>query len=296
LDFETTIDRPVSVSGVGLHSGVKVNLRLMPARSGTGVVFARSDLDGFELPAIAKYIARVSYATSLMRQGVLLSTTEHLLSVFYSLGIDNVRVEIDNLELPILDGSGRPFVEMIRKAGVRTLRKARKYLRVTTTVEVTEGKKTIAIHPAGEFAITCKTDYGLELAGRQTLQMVLTPEAYAADIAPARTFGFEEDLDRMRDMGLIRGASLENAVCIGPQGVLNPGGLRFPDECCRHKVLDLIGDLALLGRPLLGHVVAEYAGHAMHTALVKKILGNPSCFELVGSHQLASKLEHEVAV
>ncbi len=296
MDFETTIDRPVSVSGVGLHSGVKVNLRLMPARSGTGIVFARSDLDGFELPAIAKYIARVSYATSLMRQGVLLSTTEHLLSVFYSLGIDNVRVEIDNLELPILDGSGKPFVEMIQEAGVKTLRKARKYLRVTTTVEVREGKKAIAIHPADEFAITCKTDYGHDLAGRQTLQMVLTPEVYAADIAPARTFGFEEDLDRMRDMGLIRGASLENAVCIGPKGVLNPGGLRFPDECCRHKVLDLIGDLALLGRPLLGHVVAEYAGHAMHTALVKKILGNPSCFELVGSHQLASKLEQQVAV
>ena len=296
MDFETTIERPVAVSGVGLHSGVKVNLRLVPARSGTGVVFARSDLDGFELPAIAKYIARVSYATSLMRQGVLLSTTEHLLSVFYSLGIDNVRVEIDNLEVPILDGSGKPFVEMIHKAGVTNLRKVRQYLRVTKTVEVTEGKKAIAIHPADEFVITCKTDFGHELAGRQTLEMVLTPEGYAADIAPARTFGFEEDLDRMRDMGLIRGASLENAVCIGPNGVLNPGGLRFPDECCRHKVLDLIGDLALLGRPLLGHVVAEYAGHAMHTALVKKILSNPSCFELVGSHQLASKLQHEVAV
>ncbi len=296
MDFETTIERPVEVSGIGLHSGVKVNLRLLPVPSGTGVVFARTDLDGFELPAIAKYIARVSYATSLMRQGVLLSTTEHLLSVFYSLGIDNVRVEIDNLEVPILDGSGKRFVEMIREAGVQDLRKARKYLRVKKTVEVREGKKAIAIHPADHFAITCKTDYGHALAGRQTLEMVVTPAVYAADIAPARTFGFEEELDRMRDMGLIRGASLENAVCFGPKGILNPGGLRFPDECCRHKVLDLIGDLALLGRPLLGHVVAEYAGHAMHTALVKQILGDPSCFELVGSHQLATRLEHEVAV
>jgi len=268
----------------------------MPARSGTGIVFTRTDLDGFELPAIAKYIARVSYATSLMRQGVLLSTTEHLLSVLYSLGIDNVRVEIDNLEVPILDGSGKPFVEMIREAGVKVLRKSRKYLRVNKTVEVRDGRKTIAIHPADEFVITCKTDYGHDAAGQQSLEMVLTPEGYAVDIAPARTFGFEEDLARMRDMGLIRGASLENAVCFGPQGILNPEGLRFPDECCRHKVLDLIGDLALLGRPLLGHVVAEYAGHAMHTALVKQILGEPSCFELVSSDELASKVWHEVAV
>ena len=296
MDFETTIQHPVAVSGVGLHSGVAVQLRLLPACSSTGIVFARTDLDGFELPAVAKYIARVSYATSLMRQGVLLSTTEHLLSVFYSLGIDNVRIEIDNLEVPILDGSGKPFVEMIHEAGVKKLRKPRKYLRVMKTVEVRERQKTIAIHPADDFAISCKTDFGHDAAGRQTLEMVVTPESYAADIAPARTFGFEEDLERMRDMGLIRGASLENAVCFGPQGILNPEGLRFPDECCRHKVLDLIGDLALLGRPLLGHVVAEYAGHAMHTALVKQILGDPSCFELVTSDQLKSKVRHAVAV
>ena len=271
-------------------------MRLLPARVGKGVVFSRTDLDCFELPAVARHIARVSYATSLMRQGVLLSTTEHLLSVFYSLGIDNARVEVDNLELPILDGSGEPFVELIRKAGVREQRRPRTYLRVIKTVGVRDGKKTIVIHPADHFAITCETDFGHALAGRQTLEMIVTPERYAQEIAPARTFGFEQDLDRMRDMGLIRGASLANAVCFGPNGVLNPEGLRFPDECCRHKVLDLIGDLALLGRPLLGHVVAEHAGHAMHTALVKQILGDPSCYELVHSDQLAPKLVHAEAV
>ena len=296
MDFERTIDSPVEASGIGLHSGVKVRMRLLPARAGKGVVFSRKDLDSFELPAVARHIARVSYATSLMRQGVLLSTTEHLLSVFYSLGIDNARVEIDNLELPILDGSGKPFVELIRNAGVRELSRPRTYLRILKTVGVREGKKTIVIHPADHFAITCETDYGHALAGRQTLEMVVTPERYAREIAPARTFGFERDLDRMRDMGLIRGASLENAVCFGPDGVLNPEGLRFPDECCRHKVLDLIGDLALLGRPLLGHVVAEHAGHAMHTALVKQILSDASCYELVHSDQLASKLLHAEAV
>lgn len=290
MDFEKTIDRPVETTGVGLHSGVPVRMRLLPARAGKGIVFSRTDLDGFELPAVAKHIARVSYATSLMRQGVLLSTTEHLLSVFYSLGIDNILVEIDNLEVPILDGSGKPFVELIEQAGIRDLRRPRKYLRVLKTVDVREGKRAIAIHPADHFAITCETDFGHRLVGRQELEMVVTPGRYASDIAPARTFGFEADLERMRDMGLIRGASLENAVCFAPDRILNPEGLRFPDECCRHKVLDLIGDLALLGKPLLGHVVAEYAGHAMHTALVRQILDDPSCYEIVTSEQVTSVL------
>jgi len=266
-----------------------VRLRILPAAAGTGIVFERTDLDGFRIPARWDYVARVSYATSLMRQGVLLSTTEHLLSVLYSLGIDNARIGIDNLEVPILDGSGRGFAELVEKAGMRRLRRPRRYLRLTRAVEVTDGGKRIAIEPADEFSIRCLTRYDHPLAGRQEIELEVTPERYRREIAPARTFGFERDLERMRDMGLIRGASLENAVCFADGGaVLNEGGLRFPDECCRHKVLDLIGDLALIGRPLLGRVVAEYAGHAMHTALVNRIMNDRACYETLTWDRIAS--------
>lgn len=295
VQFETTILHPVETQGVGLHSGVPVRLRMLPAPAGAGIVFRRTDLEDFEIPAQGKYVARVSYATSLMRQGVLLSTTEHLLSVLYSLGVDNATIELDNLEVPILDGSGLPFVELLRKAGTKKLRRPRKYLKITRRIEVSDGAKHLSIEPASQFVITCETNYDHRMAGRQRLELVVTPEHYAAEIAPARTFGFEQDLERMRDMGLIRGATLENAICFTSDGLLNPEGLRFPDECCRHKVLDLIGDLALIGRPILGHVIAESAGHAMHTAIVGKILHDSSCYELVTSGQISLPAAQAVA-
>jgi UDP-3-O-[3-hydroxymyristoyl] N-acetylglucosamine deacetylase len=289
LRFETTLQRPVEVAGVGLHSGVSVKIRILPAPVSTGLVFVRSDLDNFRIPASWRHVARVSYATSLMRQGVLISTTEHLLSVFYSMGIDNAHIEIDNLEVPILDGSGLPFVRLIQEAGIRQYRRKRRYLRIRRPISVEDKGKRISILPAESFRLTCDTDYP-DPVGRQSLELEVTPENYASEIAFARTFGWEADLDQMRNMGLIRGASLENAVCFTPSGVMNPGGLRAPDECCRHKALDLIGDLALLGRPLLGHVIAERAGHAMHAALVARIMSDPSLYEIVTFDQLASQV------
>jgi UDP-3-O-[3-hydroxymyristoyl] N-acetylglucosamine deacetylase len=289
LRFETTIQRPVSASGVGLHSGVPVRICIKPAKAGTGIVFIRTDLDNFQIPASWRHVARVSYATSLMRQGVLISTTEHLLSVFYSMGVDNALVEIDNLEVPILDGSGRPFVRLILQAGIRELRAKRKYLSIRRPVSVEDRGKRISIIPADSFRLTCDTDYPSPV-GRQSLELEVTPERYASEIAFARTFGWENDLDQMRNMGLIRGASLENAVCFTRNGVMNPDGLRAPDECCRHKALDLIGDLALLGRPLLGHVIAERAGHAMHAALVARIMSDASLYEIVPFDQLATRV------
>jgi UDP-3-O-[3-hydroxymyristoyl] N-acetylglucosamine deacetylase len=283
---EHTIERPVTASGVGLHCGAAANLRLAPAPAGQGVVFVRTDLDNFSIRASWRHVAKVSYATSLMRQSVLLSTTEHLLSSLRALGIDNVRVEIDHLEVPILDGSALPWAELLHEAGIRKQRRHRRYLRILQPVEVREGDKRISIEPAAEFEVVCETRYPHPLVGPQRLEMAITPQAYLAGIAPARTFGFEQDLAMLRDMGLIRGASLENAVCFGPDSVLNQGGLRFPDEPCRHKLLDLIGDLALLGYPLLGRVVASRAGHAMHVALVDRIMHDPSSYELVTLDQL----------
>jgi UDP-3-O-[3-hydroxymyristoyl] N-acetylglucosamine deacetylase len=289
MRFETTLQKAVAISGFGLHSGVPVNLRITPAPAGTGIVFRRSDLNYFPIPASWKHVARVSYATSLMRQGVLISTTEHLLSTLYSFAIDNAYLEIDNLEVPILDGSGKPFVDLIREAGVRQLRKQRKYLRIKRPVTVEDGNKRISILPDDVFRLTCDIDFASPI-GRQSIEMEVTPERYAAELSSARTFGFEHELDQMREMGLIRGASLESAVCFSNGGVLNPEGLRFPDECCRHKALDLIGDLALIGKPLLGHVIAERAGHAMHTALVARIMSDPSLYDLVTFDQLVERV------
>lgn len=279
---ETTLRRPVEAHGIGLHHGAPVRLRIAPAPPATGIVFIRTDLENTQIPASWEYVERVSYATSLMHpKGILISTTEHLLSVLYSMGVDNAYVELDNLELPILDGSGLPFVELLRAAGIEETRRLRRYMRILKPVSVEANGKRVAILPSDRFQLCCHNFFNHPLVGDQILELDVTPSAYASEIAPARTFGFEYELDQMRDMGLIRGASLENAVCFTREGVANPGGLRFQDECCRHKALDLIGDLALVGRPLLGCVVAEKAGHAMHVALVNKLMSDPSLYEIV---------------
>ncbi|HEY9141149.1 MAG TPA: UDP-3-O-acyl-N-acetylglucosamine deacetylase [Bryobacteraceae bacterium] len=289
MRFETTVRGPVEASGVGLHSGVAVHIRVVPAPAGTGIVFLRTDLENFAIPASWRHVARVSYATSLMRQGVLISTTEHLLSVFYAMGIDNAYVEIDNLEVPILDGSGLPFVRLIEQAGIRHFRRRRRYLRIRRPISVEDKGKRISILPADSFRLTCDTSYPAPV-GRQSLELEVTPARFASELAFARTFGWEADLAQMRDMGLIRGASLDNAVCFSSGGVMNQDGLRAADECCRHKALDLIGDLALLGKPLLGHVIAERAGHAMHAALVARIMSDPTVYEMLTFDQLASRV------
>jgi UDP-3-O-[3-hydroxymyristoyl] N-acetylglucosamine deacetylase len=290
MRYETTIARPVDAAGVGLHSGVPVSVRIRPAPAGTGVVFARTDLDRFTIPASWKHVAKVSYATSLMRQGVLISTTEHLLSSLHSMGVDNALIEIDNLEVPILDGSAKPWVELIRSVGLQTYRRKRRYLCVRRPVTVESNGKRITILPADRFLLSCDIDFPHPLVGRQLLDLDMSPGRYESEIAPARTFGFEQELNQMRDMGLIRGASLDNAVCFTAGGVLNSGGLRFPDECCRHKALDLIGDLALIGKQILGHVIAERAGHAMHVALVGKIMADPSCYEILTLDRIATRV------
>jgi UDP-3-O-[3-hydroxymyristoyl] N-acetylglucosamine deacetylase len=275
---QQTIRAAVSCSGIGLHSGAQVNLRLLPAPAGTGIVFRRTDLDGFQIEASGRNVARVSYATSLMKKGVLISTTEHLLSAFIGAGIDNAIVELDNLELPILDGSAQPFVEMIKKAGIRRHRKARTYLRIVREIEMCEGGKFIAIYPCNTYTVSYSINFPHPQIGKQTFRVRLTNGSYLREIAAARTFGFLHEADAMRQQGLIRGASTDNAIVLTKDEVLNPP-LRYPDEFVRHKVLDLIGDLALIGKQILGSVVADRAGHAMHTALVSRILRDKSLWE-----------------
>jgi UDP-3-O-[3-hydroxymyristoyl] N-acetylglucosamine deacetylase len=268
----------VECAGVGLHSGAPVHLRILPAPAGSGIVFRRVDLDGFEVEAVSRNVARVSYATSLMKKGVLISTTEHLLSAFIGTGIDNAIVELDNLELPILDGSARPFVELIHQAGIRKQRRPRTYLRIRRALEMRDGNKFIAVYPADAYSVSYAINFPHPLIGKETFSLQLANGSYLREIAAARTFGSREDEQAMRNMGLIRGAARENCVVLTRDGLENPP-LRFDDEFVRHKVLDLIGDLALLGKQILGNVVADRAGHAMHTALVSRLLRDRTLWE-----------------
>ena len=270
----------MSCEGVGLHSGAAVRMKILPAKAGTGIVFRRTDLNGFEVEAIGRNVARVSYATSLMKKGVLISTTEHLLSAFVGTGVDNAIVELDNLELPILDGSARPFVEMIQRTGIRKQRRPRTYMKILRTLELREGNKFIGVYPAGGYSVSYRIDFPHPLIGKEEFRLQMTNGSYVREIAAARTFGSREDEKTMREMGLIRGASADNCIVLTPDGVEN-GPLRFPDEFVRHKVLDLVGDLALLGKQVLGSVVADRAGHAMHTALVSRLLRDTSLWEAV---------------
>jgi len=277
--FQTTIQRQVTVDGVGLHTGVRGRLCLTPAPADAGIVFRRSDLDYFRIEARGSNVARVSYATSLMKQGVLLSTTEHLLAAIYSCGIDNIYIDIDAIEVPILDGSAEPFMQMIDRAGIRKLRRKRRYLKVGRPVEVVEDGRRIGIYPADEFRVCCYVDFPHPMVGQQEVEMTVNAESFRQILSRARTFCFESDIEPLRAMGLIRGGSLDNAIVLTKDGVLN-GALRYADEFGRHKALDLIGDLALVGLPLLGRVEARKAGHSLHTQLVSRLLADTSSWKI----------------
>lgn len=288
--FERTIRSEIEFSGIGLHSGAPVSMRLVPAPAGSGIVFRRTDLDNFEIPATGRNVAKVSYATSLMRQSVLISTTEHLLSALIGFGVDNVIVEIDNLEVPILDGSALPYVRAFESVGLKQQRRRREYLKILKEVEVRDGSKFIGVYPGTGYGIRYTIDFPRPI-GCETFSGDLATGDYGKWIAPARTFGFKEDEAMLRNMGLIRGVSDESAIILSREGVEN-GPLRFADEFVRHKVLDLIGDLALAGRRIQGRVVAERAGHAMHTALVQRLMRDRSAWELAHGYDEAAEPEH----
>src|SRR5580704_7473238 len=293
MHHQQTIQHPVEIEGIGLHTAVRSRVRLVPAPADTGIVFRRTDLENFEIQAHVSNVARVSYATSLMRESVLISTTEHLLAALYSCGIDNVYVDIDAIELPILDGSSQPFIEMLQRAGIRRLRRRRRYLNVLRPLEIADGDRRVGIYPAGEFRVHCMVDYAHPAIGRQEIEIVVNRQTFSDTLARARTFGFLEEVARLRSVDLIRGGSLDNAIVLTRDGIMN-GELRFPDEFGRHKTLDLIGDLALIGRPLLARVVAHKAGHALHTQLVSRLLADPSLW--IETTDDAPELEPAAAV
>jgi len=278
---QTTLATPVETSGIGLHTAVPVHLRLLPAPPDTGYLFVRTDLGGFEIPASVECVANCSYATTLMHTGVMLSTVEHLLAALRGSQVDNLFIEIDNLELPIMDGSAEVFIEMIERAGIVNQTLARRVLQVREKVSVEQGDRRISIEPAEAYEIDCLINFAHPLIGTQKFHFELTESAFGREIAAARTFGFTEEIEALRRANLIRGGSLDNAIVLTPDGMLNTSGLRWPDEFVRHKILDIIGDLSLLGMPFLGRVTAERSGHLLHTALMSKLLRKRSSWEIV---------------
>jgi UDP-3-O-[3-hydroxymyristoyl] N-acetylglucosamine deacetylase len=273
---EQTVATAIEFTGVGLHTGERATVRILPAPPGVGIIFRRIDLDNFELRADVGSVARVAYATTLMSRGVWISTVEHILSALYGSGIDNAYVELDNFEVPILDGSALPYTQAIARAGIVPQKRGRQYLRIIKEFVLRDGDKTLGIYPSKTFSIQYDINFPHPLIGKQSLHVEITGTNYAEAIAPARTFGFYSEVEKLQSNGLIRGGSLDNAIVLTETGMLNDTSLRFRDEFVRHKMLDLLGDFALIGQPVLGRLVADRAGHALHTRFVAELLESPS--------------------
>jgi UDP-3-O-[3-hydroxymyristoyl] N-acetylglucosamine deacetylase len=280
MDAQQTLRRQISCAGIGLHSGNKVTLTLKPAPAGTGIRFRRTDL-GVEIPATVDSVAGITLATALGRDGATVETVEHLLAAIVSVGLDNVYIELTQNEVPIMDGSAAPFLYLLHEAGLKRLSAPRQYLKVLRPVQITSGDKRIAIYPSDHFKVSYTISFDHPLLRHQSRTERITEQTFADHIAAARTFGFLKEVEYLRQNGLALGGSLENAIVIGDTGVLN--ALRFEDEFVRHKILDVVGDLALVGYPIIGHVVAHRAGHALHTALGAQLLAEREAWTLVDS-------------
>lgn len=280
MDLQRTLRRAISCAGIGLHSGKKVTLSLKPAPADSGIRFRRVDLGGIEIPARVTHVGAVAYATQLKSGEARVETVEHLLAALSSSGVDNCVIELNTPEVPIMDGSSAPFIYLVQEAGIRTLNVARKYLKVTRPITVARGDKQIALYPADQFKVSYTISFDHPLLRHQTRTMTLNEETFIEEIAPARTFTFLKEVEMLRQNGLALGGSLDNAIVIGDTGVLN-SSLRFEDEFVRHKILDLVGDLALLGHPVMAHAVVHRGGHALHTAMAAQLLAETDAWQLV---------------
>ncbi len=277
---QRTIARRVSCSGVGLHSGSPASLTLAPAGADAGITFSRVDL-GVEIPARSTQVVDTRLSTTIGSGSVRISTVEHVLAALTGMGIDDCRVEVDGPEIPILDGSAAPFVAMIREAGVRTLRAGKRFLVVQRSVEVRDGDRWARFAPSASLSISFTADFRHPLVTDQSFRFVFSDRAFAREVARARTFCFLRDIEQMKAMGLARGGSLENAIVVDDFSILNPEGLRFPDEFARHKVLDALGDLSLVGMPIIASFEARKSGHALNQALIGKLLADADSHRVV---------------
>ncbi len=283
MQKQKTLKQSIKTNGIGLHTGVEVSLELKPAPENTGYIFVRTDLDNFEIPASAEYISRCSYATTLLRKGVVLSTCEHLLSALRGVGIDNCFIELDNIEIPILDGSSENFVELIEQAGIVEQDARRRFFKVLKKVEFEDNDRKMSVEPSEKFEIDCIIEFPHPFINTQTFHFVLDNGSFGREIASARTFGFTQEIEMLRKANLAQGGSLDNAIVLTENGMLNENPLRFKDEFVRHKILDIIGDIALLGMPMLGKITAEKSGHSIHASLMSKLLKTEDAWEIIES-------------
>ena len=284
--FQSTIAQPLTISGIGLHTGVQINMSLRPAIADTGVIFYRQSEDRtVRIEARSANVVDTRLATVLGKEGLTVSTVEHFLAALYALGIDNLHVDIDGPEVPIMDGSAEPFLKALRSTGVTTLSKSRSYLAVRKPMSVVDGEKRINIIPSRFLRITSDIAFDHPSIALQHRSIKLSSELFSKDIAPARTFGFLEEVEYLKANGLARGGSLENAIVIDKKGVMNPDGLRFNDEFVRHKILDTLGDFSLAGYPILGHIRTYKAGHDINHLMVEKILASPEHWQLVNFNE-----------
>ncbi len=277
---QRTVAKRVSATGVGLHSGRPATLTLAPAPTDAGITFVRMDL-GIEIPARNEYVSDTTLSTNLALGKARVHTVEHVMAALHGMGIDNCRVEVDGPEIPILDGSAAPFVCLVQEAGISVQRAGKRYLVVEQAVEIRDGDKLARLEPANAFSIEFTADFGHPLITNQAFRVTITDRVFEREVARARTFCFRRDIERMQAAGLAKGGSLENAIVVDEFSILNPEGLRYPDEFARHKVLDAVGDLALLGMPVIGALTAVKSGHALNQALVRKVLADPACHRVV---------------
>ena len=289
---QQTLLNPISCTGVGLHTGKPVSLTLRPAPADTGVVFVnRNGHAGATLAASVDHLVATELCTAISGNGFQVKTIEHVLAALAGLSIDNVFVDIDAAEAPVMDGSSAPFVRLIQSSGVVPQNRRRSFLKITRPLEIVDGSRRIRIEPSSTPRITYTIQYDHPLIQTQTYAYEHSTHAFAAEIAEARTFGFLQEVEALWARGLGRGGNLENTVVLSQDGILNESGLRFADEFVRHKVLDLIGDFSLLGMPFIGHLIADRSGHALHTRLVKQILDHPECWVLLNADHSVSQAE-----
>ena len=275
-----TIAREVNFQGIGVHSGKEVQVTIKPAAANHGIRFIRIDLPGTPMiPAIFNQVVDTSLATVIGSDGCIVSTIEHLMAALSALSIDNALIALNAYEMPIMDGSARPFIDQIEKVGLEVQDAARCFFVIKETIELREGDKFVGAYPYDGRKLTCTIEYDHPLIKEQSITVDLDQKIFKEDISPARTFGFMHEVEMMKRLGLARGGSLNNAIVVGQDSVMNPGGLRFSDEFVRHKLLDCIGDFSLLGMPIVGHLVTNRSGHAFNHAFLEKLFENKSTWQ-----------------
>jgi len=294
---QNTVKAPVTLAGVGLHTGAPVQVRILPARAGSGLRFRRMDLTPtVEIPARSEFVVETTLATVLGKGGAQVSTVEHCLAALAGLGVDNAVIEVDGPELPILDGSASPYVEALLSVGLRAQGVKRRAIRIEKPLRVENGDKFCILRPASGFQVTYTIDFEGRYPGAQHFYLEVGPRTFAVELAEARTFGFLQEVTYLRSVGKARGGSLENAVVLDEGKVLNPEGLRMADEMVRHKILDAIGDLTLAGLPIQGHLIVHKGGHALHDSLVKALLSRPDAWTVVDADEQPARARRQPRV